>query len=55
MSIVKYNRTPLEWQVREGLEIGRAKADYMLNSKLDHFQPGVRQVTFGDVYDDFGS
>ena len=54
MSIVKYNRTPLERQVREGVEIVRTKADYMLNSKLDHFQPGIRQVTFGDDYDDFG-
>ena len=44
MSIVKYNRTPLERQVREGVEIVRAKADYMLKT-----------MTFGDVYDDFGS
>ena len=55
MSIVNYNRTPLERQVRERVEIVRAKADYMLNSKLDHLQPRIRQVTFGDVYDDFGS
>ena len=55
MGMKPSNRTPLERQGREGVEIVRAKADYMLNSKLDHFEPGIRQVIFGDVYDDFGS
>ena len=51
----KRNNTPLERQVREGVEIVRAEADVVLNSRLDYFQPGIRRVTFGDVYDDLES
>ena len=54
MSIVKYLRTPLERQIREGVEIAREKNDIM-NSKLDHFQPGIRKITFGNIFDNFGS
>ena len=52
MSMITYHKTPLERQVREGVEIVRAEADVVLNSRLDYFQPGIRRVTFGDVYDD---
>ena len=55
LDIIKYHRTPLERQIREGVEIIRAKADCILNSKLDYFQPGMRRMTFGDIYEEFGS
>ena len=55
MDIVKYLRTPLERQVREGVEIVKVEADLILNSKLDHCQPGMRRITFGDIYDELGS
>ena len=55
MNIITYHNTPLERQVREGVEIVRADADVVLNSRLDYFQPGIRRVTFGDVYDDLES
>ena len=51
MDIVKHLRTPLERQVSEGVEIARAKADLILNSKLDYFQPGMKRITFGDIYE----
>ena len=51
MSILRYHKTPLERQIREGVEIVRADADFILNSKLDHYQPGIRRITFGDIYD----
>ena len=50
LDIVKYNKTPLERQVREEVEIVRAKADIMMNSKMEYFQPGIRKLKFGDVY-----
>ena len=50
--IIKYNRTPLERQIREGVEIVRTRADILLNSKIDHFQPGIRKITFGNILDD---
>ena len=52
MSMIKYPNTPLERQVREGIEIVRAGADFVLNSKLDHFQPAIRRVRFGGIYDE---
>ena len=55
VDIIKYHRTPLEQQIREGVEITRAKADCVLSSKLDYFQPGMRRMTFGDIYEEFGS
>ena len=54
MDMLKYHQTPLEKQVREGVEIVREKADFILNRKLDYFQPGIRRRTLGNVYD-FGS
>ena len=33
MNVLKYHRTPLERQVREGVEIVRAEADILLHSK----------------------
>ena len=45
MDIIKCFRTPLERQVREGVEIASATAN--LNSKLDNFQPGMRRITLG--------
>ena len=45
LDIIKYLHSPLEIQVREGVEIVKAKADLVLNSKLDHFQPGMRRIT----------
>ena len=52
MDIIKTFKKPLERQTREGIEIFRANADIVLNSKLDHFQPGLRRITFGDILDD---
>ena len=49
LDIIKYHRPPLERHIREGVEIIGAKADCVLNSKLDYFVPGMRRVTFGDI------
>ena len=49
MDIIKCFRTPLERQVRKAVEIARAKADLILHSKLDYFQPGMRRITFRDI------
>ena len=57
LDIIKYLHfiSPLERQVREGVAIVKAKADLVLNSKLDLYQPGMRRITFGDIYDQFSS
>ena len=46
LDIIKYLHSPLERQVREGVEIVKAKAYLVLNSKLDHYQPGMKRITF---------
>ena len=52
MNVIKYYQTPLERQVREGIEIIRARADIIMNSKLDHYQTGMRNVTFTSIFGD---
>ena len=52
MDIVKCYRKPLERQVREGVEILRANADCIMNSKLDFIQPRLRRMTFEDILQD---
>ena len=49
--ILYSNKKPLQRQVREGVEIKECKADLILNSKLDHYQPAIRGITFTDVFD----
>jgi len=44
-------RKPLERQVREGVEIWRTEADTVMNSKMDHYQPVMRRVTFAHILD----
>ena len=52
MEVITGNRTSLERQVREGVEIMRANnADILMNSKLEYYQPGLRKLTFGDIYE----
>ena len=50
LDVIKSYKKPLERQVREGVEIVRSKAN--MNSKLDHFHPGIRRVVFEDLYED---
>lgn len=52
MDIIRSYDKPLERQVREGVEIFNNKCDVIMNSKLDYFQPGLRRVTFRDIFDD---
>ena len=49
MNIVQSYKKPLERQTREGVEIARCSADKMLNSRLDHYQPGIRRMTFQNL------
>ena len=49
LDIIKYHKTPLERQIREGVEIVRANTDVIMNSKLDYFQPGIKRIAFGDI------
>ena len=48
-NVIQAYRRPLERQVREGVEIIRAEADIMLNSKLDHYQPHMRRIAFTGI------
>lgn len=53
MEIIKTFKTPLERQIREGVEISRANVGIILNSKIDHYQPGMRIMTFANLnFDD---
>ena len=51
LEIIAYHKTPLERQIREAVEIVRARADTIMNSKLDYFQPSIRKITFGDIFE----
>ena len=55
ISVVETFKKPLERQVREGIEILRVEADVVMNSKLDHYQPAVKRVTFTDILDEVES
>ena len=46
MTIIDSYRRPLQRQIREGIEIYRCNTDIAMNSKLDHYQPGVRRIVF---------
>ncbi len=46
MDIINTFNRPLQRQLKEGIEIARCKADIVMNSKLDHYQPGIRRVVF---------
>ena len=48
MDIIDTFKRPLQRQIREGVEIYGAGADILLNSKLDHYKPAVKMMTFGD-------
>ena len=48
-------KKPLERQVREGVEIVRMEADTIMNSKLDHYQHGIKRITFSDILDEIES
>ena len=52
MDVICSYKKPLERQVREGVEIYRTKADVIMNSKLDHFQPGVTRIGFENILDE---
>ena len=52
MDIIRSYDKPLERQVREGVEIFNNRCDIVMNSKLDYFQPGLRRVTFSDMFDE---
>ena len=52
IDIIKSYKKPLERQVREGVEIIRMQADTVMNSKMDHIQPGIRRIAFSDLYDE---
>ena len=52
VDIIQSYKKPLECQVREGVEIYRAKADVRMNSKLDYFQPGLRRLMFDNLLED---
>ena len=52
VDIIRSYRRPLERQIREGIEIVRTETDILLNSKLDHFQPGLRRMTFESIFDE---
>lgn len=52
VDVVATFKKPLERQVREGIEIIRAEADELMNSKLDHYLPTVRRATFTNILDD---
>lgn len=52
IDVVRSYKKPLERQVREGVEIFRTEADNILNSKLDHFQPVMKRITFSDILDE---
>ena len=52
VDVVKTFKKPLERQVREGVEILRADADDIMNSKLDHYLPAVRRATFSTILED---
>ena len=49
--IIYCSKRPLQRQVREGIEIKECKADLVLNSKLDHYQPAIRGIMFTDMFD----
>ena len=44
----------MERQIREGIEILHTidQADIVLNSKLDHYQPAIRRVTFDHILEE---
>ena len=46
MSIIDTYRRPLQRQIREGIEIYRCNSEIPMNSKLNHYQPGVRRIAF---------
>ena len=46
MKVLKSYQRPLERQIAEGVIIHNLDADITMNSKLDHYQPAIRRVTF---------
>ena len=42
-------KRPLDRQVREAVEIMGLDKENMLNSKLDHYKPAMRNVTFTNI------
>ena len=52
VNVVDTFQKPLERQVREGIEILRAQADIVMNSRLDHFQPAIKRIIFSNILDE---
>ena len=54
IDVLKTYRKPLERQIREGIEILHTidQADNVLNSKLDHYQPAIRRITFDNILEE---